>query len=141
MARAKRSELNSALKEKVPWSSFELRSTVAPDAAGHGSCWPEMGSTPPWAMPTANCSSTARTRASRISARIFPARTSAPLAIGNAPLELTILVDRSTVEVFAQGGRVAMTNLVYPPPNAVGMELSARGPVAVDIWELKSAWK
>ena len=57
----------------------------------------------------------------------FPARTSAPFVLGNAPLDLTILVDRSTVEVFAQGGKVAITNLVYPPAGAEGMEVSAGG--------------
>ena len=75
----------------------------------------------------------------------FPARVSAPLAIGNAPLELTILVDRSTVEVFAQGGRVAMTNLVYPAAGANGIEFysgdgKARA-IGVEAWELKSVWK
>jgi len=75
----------------------------------------------------------------------FPARTSTLLAIGNAPLELTILVDRSTVEVFAQGGKTAMTNLVYPLAGAQGLEFSASGAkagrISVDVWELMPAWK
>ena len=75
----------------------------------------------------------------------FPARTAAPLPLGNAPLDLTILVDRSTIEVFAQGGQVAMTNLVYPPPDAQGMEFSAdeakTANIRVDLWELKPAWQ
>ena len=72
----------------------------------------------------------------------FPARTAAPLPTGGTPLELTILVDRSTVEVFAQSGRVAMTNLVYPPSGANGIEFSAEtGPISVDLWQLSSAWR
>jgi len=76
--------------------------------------------------------------------RDFPLRTAAPLAIGEAPLSMTILVDRSTVEVFAQGGRVAMTNLVYPPAGADGIELYSRGErpgqITVDLWSLRSTW-
>ncbi len=74
----------------------------------------------------------------------FPARTMAPLASGNAPVSLTILADRSTIEVFAQGGRLAMTNLVYPPAGARAIEFYARGnqpsPIAVDLWDLRSGW-
>ncbi len=74
----------------------------------------------------------------------FPARTVAALASGNAPVSLTILVDRSTIEVFAQGGRVAMTNLVYPPAGPPAIEFYARGDpprqIAVDLWGLRSAW-
>lgn len=74
----------------------------------------------------------------------FPARTVAPLPIGEAPLNMTILVDRSTVEVFAQGGRVAMTNLVYPPAGAQSMEFYLHGDqpgqITVDLWTLRSTW-
>jgi sucrose-6-phosphate hydrolase SacC (GH32 family) len=76
--------------------------------------------------------------------RDFPVRTAAPLKIGNAPLRLTILVDRSTVEVFAQGGQVAITNLVYPPADAQSIEFYSRGGkvrhIGVDAWSLRSTW-
>jgi len=69
----------------------------------------------------------------------FPAR-----ALGSAPLQITILVDRSTVEVFAQGGRVAITNLVYPPTGAQAIEFYSRegqmGHMTVDAWRLRSTW-
>ena len=74
----------------------------------------------------------------------FPARTAAPLALGSAPLQITILVDRSAVEVFAQGGRVAITNLVYPPTGAQAIEFYSRegqtGHMTVDAWRLRSTW-
>jgi len=74
----------------------------------------------------------------------FPARTAAPLALGSAPLRITILVDRSSVEVFAQGGRVAITNLVYPPTGAQAIEFYSRegqtGHMTVDAWRLRSTW-
>ena len=72
----------------------------------------------------------------------FPARTVAPLA-ANGPLNLTILVDQSTLEVFAQHGRVAITNLVYPPKGPHRIEFHAADekspPVRVDLWELTAA--
>jgi len=76
--------------------------------------------------------------------RDFPARTVAPLTTGNTPLSLTILVDRSTIEVFGQGGRVAMTNLVYPPAGAEGIAFYAHDTtprrITVDLWSLRSTW-
>jgi len=76
--------------------------------------------------------------------RDFPARTEAPLALGHNPLNLTILVDRSTVEVFAQGGRVAISNLVYPPAGVRGIEFNSHrakpGEIHLDLWSIRSTW-
>lgn len=75
--------------------------------------------------------------------RYFPTRTVAPLKIGERPLRLRILVDRSSVEVFAQDGRAAMTNLVYPPAGASSIEFHADGQpkqISVELWNLESAW-
>jgi len=140
-------ELNRALKEKADrWNSFELRSTMRAGAAG------ELG----WRLLAGDGKYTTVGYVDgvlfvdRIHSGItafskdFPARTSAPVPIGREPLELTILVDRSTLEVFAQGGQVAMTNLVYPPPSAQGIELYSTngrpGRISMDVWELKSTW-
>ena len=74
----------------------------------------------------------------------FPARTAAPLAAGGEPLELTILVDRSTLEVFAQGGRVAISTLIYPPEGPLTLEFFSpsgrQGRIAVERWNLASTW-
>ena len=140
-------ELNLALKKTVHWSSFELRSTALPGRAGEVA-WRLMAGDGKYTMVGYADGElfVDRTRSGVTDfSTDFPTRTSAPLAIGNAPLELTILVDRSTVEVFAQSGKVAMTNLVYPPAAAQGMEFSAggvkAGRISVDVWELKSSWK
>ena len=142
-------ELNRLLKASAaPGRSFELRGELAPGGAG------EVG----WKLLVADGTYTEvgyskqraelfmdRTHSGNTSfAKEFPALTAAPLAIGAAPLRLTILVDRSTVEVFAQDGRVTMTNLVYPPDGARSIEFFARdgkpGKIAVELWNLKSAW-
>ena len=75
----------------------------------------------------------------------FPSRTTAPLAVTAGPLQLHILVDRSSIEVFAQQGTVTLTNLVYAKPESTGISLEAAGgaPQALDIkmWKLKSSWE
>jgi beta-fructofuranosidase len=54
-------------------------------------------------------------------------------------LELRVLVDRSSVEVFAQGGRVALTDRIFPDPASLGTALEADGParlVRLEAWRL-----
>jgi len=76
--------------------------------------------------------------------KAFPSKTEAPLPIGTRPLQLHIFVDRSSVEVFAQDGAVAITNLVFPQPASTGLSLhTAGGPlkeIRVSVWALQSAW-
>ncbi|HEX4748188.1 MAG TPA: glycoside hydrolase family 32 protein [Bryobacteraceae bacterium] len=71
----------------------------------------------------------------------FPSRMEAPLKASSV-LHLRIVVDRSSVEVFAEDGRVAMTSLVFPPANANGVEAYGldgnAGAVEVTIWQLRS---
>ncbi len=74
----------------------------------------------------------------------FPSRTVAPLKLRGEALQLHIYVDRSSVEVFAQDGAIAMTNLVFPQASSVGLSLHASGGrlenVQVRVWTLRSAW-
>ncbi len=74
----------------------------------------------------------------------FPGRTEAPLKlIGNA-FRLHAIVDRNSLEVFADDGRVTMTNLVFAPSEANSLEFYAKGGkagvVSGSLWKLKSAW-
>ncbi len=139
-------ELNLKLKG-IHWRSFELRTTLAPGPSEDVALRLLAGGGKYTTVGFANGELFVDRTQSGLTgfSKDFPVRTSAPLATGNAPLELTILVDRSTIEVFAQGGRVAMTDLVYPPAGAQGLELSAGESgtmrVSVDVWEMKSAWK
>ncbi len=43
----------------------------------------------------------------------FPIRTTAPMTT-DRPYDLTLIVDRSSLEAYAQDGTIAMTNLIYP---------------------------
>ena len=74
----------------------------------------------------------------------FPVRTAAPLPGVGQSLDLTILVDRSTLEVFAQHGQAAITNLFYPLEGPLPQEFFAAsgqpGSIAVERWDLRSAW-
>ena len=64
----------------------------------------------------------------------------APLALrAGETLKLRVLVDRSSVEVFAQDGRVVLTDRVFPDSASLGAALEADGParlVRLDAWRL-----
>jgi fructan beta-fructosidase len=59
-------------------------------------------------------------------AKDFPARTAAPLKHANASaIRLQIVVDRNSVEVFAEDGETVLTNLIYPQAASRGLEFYA----------------
>ncbi len=58
----------------------------------------------------------------------FPVRTTAPLKHPEAgAVSLQILVDRSSVEVFAEDGETVLTNLIYPSDSSEGLAFYASG--------------
>src|SRR6185312_6588986 len=85
-----------------------------------------------------------RTRSGATVGPGFPVRTVAPLAPGR-PYDLRLVVDRSSVEAYAQNGTIAMTDLIYPPsPHSTIQFFSQSGkPVKVTgrVWELRSIWQ
>ncbi|MDX2151564.1 MAG: glycoside hydrolase family 32 protein [Bryobacteraceae bacterium] len=54
--------------------------------------------------------------------KTFPSRTEAPLAVLR---RLHVVVDRMSVEVFANDGEVVLTNIVFPPAAANGVEINS----------------
>ena len=74
----------------------------------------------------------------------FPGVHSAPVALRDGRLNLRILVDRSLVEVFAQGGERTIADQVYPTPGSDGLKVFADGGTAtletLDIRELRTTW-
>ena len=74
----------------------------------------------------------------------YAARTDAPLALDKPVLRLTVLVDRDSVEVFADDGKVTTTNLVFPPVGAGGIEIYAKGgepgQVSAHLTSIRSIW-
>ena len=74
----------------------------------------------------------------------FPARTEAPLKLIGDSLRLNVVVDRNSVEVFAEDGRVVMTNLVFAPAGAGGLQFYAdggkAGVVSGSLWKLRTGW-
>jgi fructan beta-fructosidase len=75
----------------------------------------------------------------------FPVSTSAPLQVSpDRLLDLRILVDRSSVEVFAEDGTVVFTDQIFPDLKSDGMGLFATGGQAavksLTVTPLNSAW-
>ena len=74
----------------------------------------------------------------------FAVRTVAP-AVASRGYDLHIIADRNSVEVFAQGGSLAMTNLVFPPADAIRIVPfhkggTQTGSVQGRVWKLRSVW-
>ncbi|OYO30713.1 glycoside hydrolase family 32 protein [Janthinobacterium sp. PC23-8] len=73
----------------------------------------------------------------------FAARHTAPLPLRTGTVELRIVVDTSSVMVFA-GNEVVLTDQIFPQPSSNGVALFAVGGVAtlkdLKIWPLKSIW-
>jgi len=55
----------------------------------------------------------------------FPAVTTAPTFNDGGKLSLRIFIDRSSIEVFGNGGKFAMTNLVFPTQPYTTMSVNA----------------
>ena len=68
----------------------------------------------------------------------------APLSVKNGMLKLHILVDRSSVEVFADDGKVTMSCLTFPSEKQTGIQLFSDGGTAtvsaIKAWKLSSIW-
>ena len=71
----------------------------------------------------------------------FPGRHVAPVRIGDGPVRLHVLVDATSVEVFAEGGQVVLTDQIFPSPTSRGISLFATGGEArlrsLDAWKLR----
>ena len=70
----------------------------------------------------------------------FPTRTAAPVHLEGRPLRLHVFVDRSSIEVFADGGRITLTNLVYPAASRVPA-VTAGALESLETWKLASIWE
>jgi levanase len=74
----------------------------------------------------------------------FPGIQRAPLAPRNGTVRLRILVDWSSVEVFADRGQTVITDQIFPSPTSEGLQAFAVGGRAridsLDVWRLRSAW-
>jgi sucrose-6-phosphate hydrolase SacC (GH32 family) len=72
--------------------------------------------------------------------RDFPGRHAAALVLDGGRLRLHAFVDRSSVEVFAGGGRTVITDRIFPDPASQGVEAWAEGGaaalVALEAWRL-----
>jgi fructan beta-fructosidase len=85
-----------------------------------------------------------RTRLGATIDQNFPAKTAAPLVLSRA-YNLTVIVDRSSVEAYAQNGTIAMTNLIFPlsPGSTIKVfpDTAATAHAAGQIWQLSSVWE
>jgi fructan beta-fructosidase len=72
----------------------------------------------------------------------FAAVHRAPVDLVDGRLVLRVVLDRSSVEVFADDGRVVLTDLVFPADGARRLAVVAdgpTGPASLDVWRLDAA--
>jgi levanase len=86
-----------------------------------------------------------RTRSGRVDfSRDFPGVQRAPLAARHGKVHLRILVDWSSVEVFADRGQTVITDQIFPSATSDGVQLFADGGTArldsIKIRRLRSSW-
>lgn len=59
-------------------------------------------------------------------------------------VDIRVLLDRSSVEVFVLGGEQVITSRIFPPEGATGLTLGADGGsptiVAFDVWAMDTIW-
>ncbi len=71
-----------------------------------------------------------RTRSGRVDFhKDFPARHEAPLRLADGRVTLRLLVDTSSLEVFAQDGETTLTELIFPTPGPRSLSIQADGEV------------
>jgi fructan beta-fructosidase len=74
----------------------------------------------------------------------FSDRDEAPLKLQNGQVKLHVLVDRSSVEVFANDGARVLTHRIFPDSASNDVDLFAKGGTAqltrLDAWSLQSIW-
>ncbi|WP_094550651.1 glycoside hydrolase family 32 protein [Petroclostridium xylanilyticum] len=63
----------------------------------------------------------------------------------NKTLKLHIFIDRISVEVFVNEGKVVMSSNIYPSPSSQGIDIFSHGGtvkmISLDVWQLKSIWQ
>jgi fructan beta-fructosidase len=78
-----------------------------------------------------------------VKGRTLSALGDAPLSLVDGHLRLTLLVDRTSIETFADGGRVSLTSCFLPNENEMGLSLFAKGGTArvrsLVVYELRPA--
>jgi beta-fructofuranosidase len=66
------------------------------------------------------------------------------LAKGESALVLHVFLDKSVMEVFINGGRECVTQVVYPGEKDLGIEVFAEGGQAkllsLDVWQMSAIW-
>lgn len=76
--------------------------------------------------------------------RLSCGRASAPLSPSDHKLTFRVLIDRTSIEVFANGGAVSMTMAMTPPETNKTISLSATGGEAkvlgLRLWRMRSIW-
>ncbi len=136
-------EIEKIRVRKHSWRDLDLKPGMDPLAALEGDLWDLDLTLAPGGSEQAGLRIRGReitydTKTGRLSAF----GKSALLEPGGKPVRLRVLVDKTSIEIFAAGGRVTMCFCFLPDPKARPLGLFSRGGTArvraLDVWELES---
>ncbi|EQD32177.1 protein containing Glycosyl hydrolase family 32, partial [mine drainage metagenome] len=74
----------------------------------------------------------------------FDSHNAAALASLHGDIELNMIIDRSSVEAFVNGGEMTVTEIMFPTGGAYTVAMHTGGAARVermDIWDLRSIWR
>jgi sucrose-6-phosphate hydrolase SacC (GH32 family) len=138
-------EIESLRGHKQTWSGLAIKPDENPLAALTGELWEIQATLEPRSAAEVGLTIRGETVRYDVKSKTVSALgRSAPLEPVDGRIKLHVLVDRTTVEIFANDGRIAMCSCFLPDPLDRSLGLFANGGAAVaaqlDIWELRSAW-
>ncbi|MEM7387446.1 MAG: GH32 C-terminal domain-containing protein, partial [Verrucomicrobiota bacterium] len=73
--------------------------------------------------------------------RSFPGVHSAPLSISGGKVTLRMLIDRSSIELFANEGESVISDLFFTGPGNVGLDFDRASVSRLTVFPLKGIWK
>ncbi len=141
-------EIESLRGKQHAWTDLKLGPGENPLAALEGELWDVQAEIAVGKKPPAAVAFTVRGEPIRYDVRAATLHClgrSAPLAPQDGRITLRVLVDRTSIEIFANDGRVTMGSCFLPDPADRTLALSVEGGEAVlpalCLYELKSAWR
>lgn len=131
---------------KHAWSDLSVQTARAPFSPLEGELWDiDAQIEPGAAQETGLCIRGERVRYDVKAKTLHALGRSAPLVPVAGRIQLRVLVDRTSIEIFADGGRVAMCSCFLPDLLDRSLGVYAQGGAAkwnsLVVYELKSAWK
>ncbi|MDB5328689.1 MAG: sacC, partial [Phycisphaerales bacterium] len=127
------------------WTDLKLNPGENPLAGLKGDCFHIKAEIEPGNATTVGFKIRGQQVVYRVADRKLESLGTAPLDLQNGRITLEILVDRTTIETFGNGGRVALSSVYLTKPEDQQLEVFADGGtakiVSLSVFPVQSAWR